>query len=98
MYGNRGPGQIGVNRHGIWMASHSSPNIAFVTHEGRLVWVNRNGDEIGDFVSNEDANLGLRALHIAPAAGTTASTTAADLDCKATDGNTRRTRSSVRAC
>ena len=58
VYGNRGPGQIGVNRQGIWMASHSSPNIAFVTHEGALVWVNRNGDEIGDFVSNEDANLG----------------------------------------
>jgi hypothetical protein len=69
VYGNRGPGQIGVNRHGIWMASHSSPNVAFVAHDGRLIWVNRNGDEIGDYVSNEDAKLGLRALHIAPAAG-----------------------------
>ena len=69
VYGNRGPGQIGVNRQGIWMASHSSPNVAFVTHEGALAWVNRNGDEIGDFVSNEDAKLGSRALHIAPAAG-----------------------------
>ena len=69
VYGNRGPGQIGVNRQGIWMASHSSPKVAFVAHDGRLIWVNRNGDEIGDHVSNEDAKLGLRALHIAPAKG-----------------------------
>ena len=65
IYSNRGPGQLGVNARGIWMTSHSSPDIAFVNHEGRLLWVNGNGDVIGDRISDQEASR----LRIEPASG-----------------------------
>ena len=65
VYGNSGPGQLAVNAQGIWMASHSSSSIAHVNHEGELLWVNRNGDVIGDRVSEQDAVQ----LRIEPASG-----------------------------
>ena len=65
VYGNRGPGQLAVNARGIWLASHSSPNIAHLDHQGELLWVNGNGDVIGDRVSEQDA----LALRIEPASG-----------------------------
>ncbi len=65
IYGNRGPGQLGVNARDIWMTSHSSPDIAFVNHEGRLLWVNGNGDLIGGRISDQEAPR----LRIEPASG-----------------------------
>jgi hypothetical protein len=51
-----------VNEHGIWMTTWASPNITFTDHDGNVIWVNRNGDVVGDQVSIEDAaEIGITA-------------------------------------
>ena len=52
---SRGPSHLTVNAHGIWVNSWGIPNLAHLDHDGRVIWVNRNGDTLGDHVSNEEA-------------------------------------------
>ena len=52
---SRGPSHLTVNTHGIWVNSWGIPNIAHLDHQGRVIWVNRNGDILGDNISNEEA-------------------------------------------
>ena len=51
-----------VNDNGIWVTSHNSLNAVHLDHDGNVRWVNRLGDSIRDWISNEDAaELGLLA-------------------------------------
>ena len=58
---SRGPSQLEVNDRGIWSDSWGTPHIVHLDHEGEIRWVNRNGDVLGDNISNESAvDLGMR--------------------------------------
>jgi hypothetical protein len=58
---SRGPSQLEVNERGIWADSWGTPHIVHLDHEGEILWVNRNGDTLGDNISNESAvELGMR--------------------------------------
>ena len=57
-----GPTVMDVNDNGIWVTSHNSLNAVHLDHDGNVRWVNRLGDSIRDWISNEDAaELGLVA-------------------------------------
>ena len=57
-----GPTVMDVNDHGIWVTSHNTNNTVHLDHDGNVRWVNRLGDSIKDWISNEDAaELGLLA-------------------------------------
>ena len=58
-----GPGHMDVNRHGIWMTSWAAPAVVFMDHDGNIIWVNGNGDQIGDTINIEEATqLGISAV------------------------------------
>ena len=57
-----GPNVMDVHDNGIWVTTHNSVNTVHLDLDGNVRWVNRLGDSIRDWISNEDAaELGLVA-------------------------------------
>jgi len=57
-----GPNVMDVNDNGIWITSHNTNNTVHLDHDGNVIWINRLGDGIKDWVSNENAaELGIQA-------------------------------------
>ncbi len=48
-----GPGNLSVHDDGIYLSGWTSPNIVKIDHDGNTIWVNRNGDLVGDRVTYE---------------------------------------------
>ena len=48
-----GPGALSVHDKGIYLSGWRSPNIIMIDHDGSPIWVNRNGDLVGDKVTYE---------------------------------------------
>ena len=48
-----GPSALSVHEEGIYLSGWTSPNLIKIDHDGNTIWVNRNGDVVGDQVSCE---------------------------------------------
>ena len=48
-----GPGNLSVHDGGIYLSGWLSPNLVKIDHDGNTLWVNRNGDRVGDRVTYE---------------------------------------------
>ena len=50
-----GPGNLSVHDGGIYLSGWTSPNLIKIDHDGNTLWVNRNGDRVGDRVTYEQS-------------------------------------------
>ena len=48
-----GPGNLSVHDDGLYLSGWTSPNLIKIDHDGNTIWVNRNGDLVGDRVTYE---------------------------------------------